>query len=153
MVYGSWGLAMRNHSLPKVARNAARRRRRREAPPAAEGGAERRPPVPRRLRRRLTEVRANRYAERQNTMRQNTTLTGFIGAPAPVSVDVIFEKCALLGKSADPRFLHTVQRFGLISKVLGLPKHGKNSKKTVLEIFVFRGSKKVLPNLFFLVFF
>ena len=49
----------------------------------------------------------------------------------------ILETCGLLAKSADPRFLHTVQRFGLIFKVLGLPKHGKNSKKGVLEIMVF----------------
>ena len=40
--------------------------------------------------------------------------------------DVFFKKSALLSNSADPRFLHTVQRFGLISKVLGLPKKGKN---------------------------
>ena len=51
--------------------------------------------------------------------------------------DNFFEKCGLISKSADPGFLHTVQRFGLISKVLGLLKHGKNSKKGVLEIMVF----------------
>ena len=62
------------------------------------------------------------------------------------------ETCGLLAKSADPRFLYTVQRFNLISRVWGLPKHRKNSKKTVLEIIVFRRSKKVLLNLVFQVF-
>ena len=47
------------------------------------------------------------------------------------------KKGGLLSKSADPRFLHTVQRFGLIFKVLWLPKHGKNSKKGVSEVMVF----------------
>ena len=46
-------------------------------------------------------------------------------------------KYKFFSKNAEPRFLHTVQRFSLISKVLGLPKHGKNSKKGVLEIIVF----------------
>ena len=46
-------------------------------------------------------------------------------------------KYSFFPKNAEPRFLHTVQRFGLIFKVWGLPKHGKNSKKGVLEIMVF----------------
>ena len=46
-------------------------------------------------------------------------------------------KYSFFPKNAEPRFLHTVQRFGLIFKVWGLPKPGKNSKKGVLEIMVF----------------
>ena len=42
-------------------------------------------------------------------------------------------KCGFLAKSADPRFLHTVQRVGLIFKVLGLPKSRKNVKKRSLR--------------------
>ena len=61
----------------------------------------------------------------------------FLDALGGFFLIVFSKKCGLLSKSADPRFLHTVQRFGLISKVLGLPKHGKNSKKGVLEIMVF----------------
>ena len=40
-----------------------------------------------------------------------------------------WRNCGLLSKSDDPRFLHTVQRFGLISKVLGLPKSRKTLNK------------------------
>ena len=63
----------------------------------------------------------------------------------------ILEKCILLAKSADPRFLHTVQRFCLISKVLGLPKSRKNVKKGLLEIMVFEGIKKVVLKLVFMI--
>ena len=60
----------------------------------------------------------------------------FRGALGGCFLIYFLKKGGLLSKSADPRFLHTVQRFGLIFKVLGLPKHGKNSKKGVLEIMV-----------------
>ena len=59
----------------------------------------------------------------------------FSGASGGYFKIIYPKKCGLVSKSADPRFLHTVQRFGLISK--GLPKNGKNSKKSVLEIMVF----------------
>ena len=42
-------------------------------------------------------------------------------------------KCGLLSKSAEPRFLHTVQRFCSISKVSGLPKSRKKREKSSLR--------------------
>ena len=64
---------------------------------------------------------------------------------------ICLRKCGLLSKSVDTRFLHTVQRFGLISKVSGLPKSRKNVKKGLLEIMVFEGIKKVAQNQFLLI--
>ena len=89
MAHGSRGLAMEStvgcgerDLPPKAARNAAHRRMRRETPPGAEGGAKRRPA---REALRAGE-QTPKKTERRNTMGQNTTLTGFVRCPAPVSV-------------------------------------------------------------------
>ena len=60
-----------------------------------------------------------------------------LGALGAYFLSIFSKTIGPLSKSADPRFLHTVQRFGLISKVWGLAKHRKNSKEGVLEIMVF----------------
>ena len=60
-----------------------------------------------------------------------------LGALGGYFLSIFSKKNGPVSKSADPRFLHTVQRFGLIFKVLGLPKHGKYSKKGVLEIMAY----------------
>ena len=60
-----------------------------------------------------------------------------LGALGGYFLSIFSKQIGPLSKSADPRFLHTVQRFGLISKVSGLPKSRKNVKKGLLEIMVF----------------
>ena len=74
-----------------------------------------------------------------------------LGALRGYFLMIFSKKCGLISKSADPGFLHTVQRFGLISKVSGLPKSRKNVKKGLLEIMVFEGIKKVVQNQFLLI--
>ena len=60
-----------------------------------------------------------------------------LGALGGYFLSIFSENIGPLSKSADPRFLHTVQRFGLIFKVLGLPKSRKSVKKGLLKIIVF----------------
>ena len=57
----------------------------------------------------------------------------FFGALRGYVLMIFFlKKCGLISKSADPGFLHTVQRFGLISKVFGASKTWKKQQKRCL---------------------
>ena len=60
-----------------------------------------------------------------------------LGALGGFFLSIFSKKIGPLSKSADPRFLHTVHRFGLVFKVLGFPKFRKNVNKGVLEMIVF----------------
>ena len=62
------------------------------------------------------------------------------------------KKGGLLSKSADPRFLHTVQRFGLIFKVLGFQHMENTAKKVSWKSWLFEGVEKCSRIRFFKLF-
>ena len=66
----------------------------------------------------------------------------FFGALRGYFLMIFSKKCGLISKSADLGFLHTVQRFGLISKVFGALKHEKTAKKVSWKSWFFEGVEK-----------
>ena len=66
---------------------------------------------------------------------------------------IFSKKCGLISKSADLGFLHTVQRFGLISKVFGASKTWKKQQNRCLGNHGFLREQKSAPESGFSSFF